>query len=370
MTLSEACMKVSLFKGLREEDLAPFEAGLRFLKIPNGLKIIAEDDDANTLYYIVSGKVQIHKSLKSPEVPYAELTCLEEGELFGEMAILDNSPRSASVVADGDVELLSIQKDTFVQMAFQHPVIMFNLMRTLSDRLRSTNVRFVDLMDEMISKNRLMNIGMAVNRIIHDIKTPLTVIVLTAQLIENLNPETAEFCQNIVKQSRLVDAMVREILDFARGVETSPAIQKVDMVSFFDEIFEMYESSLSERGIKLTLDNKVTEPVYFDINMMRRVIMNLIKNASEAMTEAGEIAIIISKSAGWLQMSVKDDGPGVPENIRENIFQPFVTEQKDHGSGLGLPICRKLVMEHKGRLEYIPLEKGSRFDVRIPQTMQ
>jgi len=89
------------------------------------------------------------------------------------------------------------------------------------------------------------------------------------------------------------------------------------------------------------------------------------------MNENTEIKLAASMAAGWLQISVIDNGPGVPLGIRDNIFEPFVTNGKTHGTGLGLPICRKLVHEHRGRLEYIPLEPtGSRFDVRIPQTMK
>ena len=76
-------------------------------------------------------------------------------------------------------------------------------------------------------------------------------------------------------------------------------------------------------------------------------------------------------ASGWLQISVIDNGPGVPEHIRGTLFEPFVSEGKSHGTGLGLPICKKLVTEHHGRLEYIPLEPhGCRFDIRIPQTIK
>ena len=76
-------------------------------------------------------------------------------------------------------------------------------------------------------------------------------------------------------------------------------------------------------------------------------------------------------SAGWLQISLIDDGPGIPEEIRNDLFKPFVTSGKAHGTGLGLAICKKILQEHKGRLEYIPVQPhGARFDIRIPQSMK
>lgn len=370
MTQKDACENIGIFSGLSEEEVSSFASDLQRIKFSKGAKIITESESADTLYFICKGKVKICKSLKNPDTPKAELSTLEPGEFFGEMGIINEEPRSASVEALEDVELLVIPKDVFVGISFKHPEVMFNLMRTLSGRLRETNERFVGLMDEMISKNRLMAIGMAASKIIHDIKTPLTVIVLTAQLIENLFPGSGEFSQSIVKQTRLIDQLVREILDFARGVETTPLIQKVNLSNFFDDLKEINEATLKGRNISFVVENKVKDFVHFDESKIRRVLMNLIKNSSEALNTDGEIKILASTNSGWLQISVIDNGPGVPLRIRDNVFEPFVSDGKQHGTGLGLPICRKLVQEHRGRLEYIPLEQGgSRFDIRIPQSV-
>ncbi len=117
------------------------------------------------------------------------------------------------------------------------------------------------------------------------------------------------------------------------------------------------------------MENKVWDYVYFDEGKIRRVLINLIKNALEAISGEGEIKIISSVSAGWLQISVIDNGPGISQKVKDELFQPFVSDGKAQGTGLGLAICKKLVQEHNGRLEYIPVEpQGSRFDIRIPQS--
>lgn len=371
MTHLDACDKIGIFHGLSEEEVSKFASDLQRIRFNKGSQIISEQESADNLYFICKGRVRIFKNLRNPDTPQADLTTLEPGEFFGEMGLINEEPRSATVEAIEDVELLLIPKDVFVNITFKHPEVMFNLMRTLSGRLRETNERFVSLMDEMIGKNRLMAIGMAASKIIHDIKTPLTVIVLTAQLIESLFPGSGEFSQSIVKQTKLIDQLVREILDFARGVETTPLIQKVNLSDFFDDLKEINEATLKGRNISFLVENKVKDYVHFDEAKIRRVLMNLIKNASEAMNTDGEIKILASTNSGWLQISVIDNGPGVPIKIRDSIFDPFVSEGKLHGTGLGLPICRKLVQEHRGRLEYIPLEQGgSRFDIRIPQSVK
>lgn len=359
----------NIFHGLSEEEVSSFAKDLSRIRYKAGQSIISENDTAEDLFFICKGRVEIMKRLNHPETPSAQLSILEPGEFFGEMGVITDQPRSATARAMDDVELLIIPREVFVEISFTHPMVMLNLMRTLSGRLRDTNERFVSLMDEMISKNRLMAIGMAASKIIHDIKTPLTVIVLTAQLIENLFPSSGEFTQSIVKQTRLIDQMVREILDFARGVESEPLIQKVHLDDFFDDIRSLHESTFKGRKIDFVVENKVKDYVHFDESKIRRVLMNLIKNSSEAINTDGEIRIVSSMASGWLQISVIDDGPGIPLKIRGDLFQPFVTEGKTHGTGLGLPICKKLVSEHKGRLEYIPGEEGgTRFDIRLPQT--
>lgn len=371
MQKESKCVNIGIFNGLSEEMVNSFAKDLERIHVAQGNAIITEHSWGDNLFFICRGKVEISKGLDNPETPFAQLSVLEPGEFFGEMGIINDEPRSASVIALEDVELLVIPREAFTNITFNHPVVMFNLMRTISGRLRETNERFVDVMNQMLSKNRLMAIGMAASKIIHDIKTPLTVIVLTAQLMENIYPGSNEFTDSIVKQTKLIDQLVREVLDFAKGTETTPLIQMIDMDAFLKEISDVYVSALKGRNINFVVENRIRDYVYFDEGKIRRVLINLIKNASEAIPTDGEVKIVTGISSGWLQISVIDNGPGISASIREDLFQPFVTEGKPHGTGLGLAICKKLVQEHRGRLEYIPVEPhGSRFDIRIPQNMK
>ncbi|MDY0151985.1 MAG: ATP-binding protein [Candidatus Cloacimonas sp.] len=365
------CANIGIFNGLSEEVVSNLVADLERINCPKGESIVSEHSMGDNLFFICRGKVEISKGLNNPETPFAQLSVLEPGHIFGEMGLINDEPRCASAITLEDAELLVIPRDVFSNICFNHPVVMFNLMRTLSGRLRDTNERFVDLMDQMISKNRLMAIGMAASKIIHDIKTPLTVIVLTAQLLESIFPGSSDFTESIVKQTKMIDQLVREILDFAKGTETPALIQQVDLDVFFREITDVYVSALQDRNIHFVVENKINDFVHFDEGKIRRVLINLIKNASEAIPADGEIKIVSGISSGWLQISVIDNGPGISAKIREVLFQPFVSEGKTHGTGLGLAICKKLVQEHHGRLEFIPvMPHGSRFDIRIPQNMK
>ena len=358
-----------LFYGLSPETIEAVLDGLQDVQIPKGEPIITENNPGGSLFYIVSGKVEINKGLNDMETPFAQLSVLEPGDCFGEMSIINDAPRSATVVALEDTKLLVIPKEIFLNITFSHPIVMYNLIRMISGRLRSTNDKFIELMNQMISKNRLEAIGMAASKIIHDIKTPLTVIVLTAQLMESCNPANAKLTETIISQTKQIDQLVREILDFAKGTEGTPLVQKIDLDAFFQDIKNTYGTSLQGRQINFVVENNVHDFVHFDETKLRRVILNLLKNSSEAIGETGEIRIHTNYSSNWLQISVIDDGPGVSEKIKDELFQPFVSEGKEHGTGLGLAICKKLIQEHRGRMEYIPVKPhGARFDIRIPQT--
>ncbi|HNX37199.1 MAG TPA: ATP-binding protein [Candidatus Cloacimonadota bacterium] len=369
MDTVEPVKSAGLFFGLDDEEISRFTHDLKRMTIPKGEPIITENTEGQNLFYICKGKVEINKGLNNIETPFAQLSVLEEGDCFGEMSIVNDAPRSATVIALEDLVLMVIPKEVFLNITFTYPIVMYNLIGMISGRLRNTNDKFIELMNQMISKNRLEAIGLAASKIIHDLKTPLTVIVLTAQLLENLYPNSSELTESIINQTRQIDQLVREILDFAKGTESEPMIQKIDLDNFFTDVKNTYGNSLQGRQIAFTVENNVRDFVHFDETKIKRVLLNLLKNASEAIAEQGSIKITTNYAANWLQISVMDDGPGIPPKIRDDIFKPFISEGKPHGTGLGLAICKKLVQEHRGRLEYIPVKPhGCRFDIRIPQT--
>jgi len=361
--------KCKLFDNMSEAEIETIIEGVETITIPTGESVISEHALGDCLFVIVKGSVEINKELaENDDNMVAQLKVMQPGEFFGEMALIDNEPRSANVISKDNVELMVIPKERFLNIAYTNPKVLFNLIRTLSWRLRDTNQKFAEVMEKLIAQNRLMAIGMAASKIMHDIKTPLNVISLTAELVENLCPDTKEFAESIVRQSKSIEQMVLEILDFARGKQTPISPSKVNMDSFLNEIKETFEPTLSGRDICFTIKNRVKSEVFFDEAKIRRVIFNLLKNSSEAMTVDGYIRIDAELADNMLTVCVTDEGRGVPEHIRNNLFSPFQTEGKRSGTGLGLAITQKLVHEHKGTIEYKANQpKGTVFVVKLPQ---
>jgi len=361
--------RIGLFDSLEQDVVENFTQELTRLKLKKGEILTLDYKESQSLFLIEKGSLEI--SCKKKKGEKGELTLIVgPGEFCGEFALLSNAPADATATALEASELLEIPYDKFNKLSFSQPAVLINVIRALSAKLRDTNLKFSDLIDDMIQRNRLTAIGMTASKIIHDIKTPLTVISLTAQLMESLYPDSSEFTQSIVQQTKLVDQLVREVLDYVEGTPHAIIPRKVDMNSFLMDLKDTYGASLRGRNISLNIDNQCFDPVYFDEERIRRVITNLLRNSSEAMNEDGEISIVTSLAANWLQISVIDNGPGIPESIVPQLFKPFFTYNKPNGTGLGLPICQKMVQEHNGRMDYVPVEPhGSRFDIRLPQNI-
>jgi len=359
-----------LFEGLNEHDIKHIVKDLQTITASAGDNVITEHAHGDYLYVILRGSVEISKLLAEPDAAMsAQLKLMQVGDFFGEMSLLDDEPRSADVIAKEDCELLIIPRQRFMEIAFSSPTVLFNLIKALSWRLRDTNQRFIDAMDKLIAQNRLMAIGMAASKIIHDIKTPLTVIVLTAQLIENLNPDTNDFTESIIRQTKTIDQMVREILDFAKGTSTPINPQDINLAVFLNDVRETFNYTIQGRKITFELHNDVQKTVRFDDSKIRRILLNLLKNSLEAIGEMGYIHLDAYLEEGKLVFIVRDNGPGVSARLKPNLFSPFQSEGKTHGTGLGLAICQKMVQEHKGTIEYRDNEPhGAIFTIRLPQS--
>ncbi len=332
-------------------------------------EIVFEEFTIGDIFYIIlEGEIIIYKHLTATvESKYAELDSLTPYSYFGEMSLVDEFPRSASAKTAEDTKLLALKKNDFVEICMEHPKVIFNLIKTVSSRLRNTNQKFVQIIDKLIKESRMAAIGTAASKIVHDIKTPLTIIILTAELISSIYEETDKFTGKIIKQATNLDELVREILDYARGEQSSLSIEKYNPATLFEDIKSSVEPIAELKKIEIIIDNKVDFDVYIDANKIKRTIINLVKNAIEAIPDNQKIYIKSeSKNKTW-RISVRDTGTGIPSDLIANIFEPFVTKGKKGGTGLGLAICKKIIEDHEGTLsvENHP-EGGACFNIELP----
>jgi signal transduction histidine kinase len=236
----------------------------------------------------------------------------------------------------------------------------------------STAVRLFRASVQRERGQRLTTIGRLLSQVIHDFKTPMTVISGHVQMMTSADEPgvRAEHAAGVLKQLQMLTAMQREVLDFARG-ERRIFVRRVYLNRFFDDIKKQIEQYAEGQPIRVVFDVDTMVTARFDEFRVARAIQNLSRNAVEAMSKAGgELTIYAHMDGDDLVIRVSDTGPGIPEEIKGRMFQSFVTAGKQGGTGLGLAIVKKIVQEHKGSILVRSSAEGATFELRLPQGVQ
>ena len=222
---------------------------------------------------------------------------------------------------------------------------------------------------ERENENRLAAIGQLLAGVLHDLKTPMTVVSWYADLMAEHNDETERLSYSglIKRQLDLMNGMTREVLAFARG-ETHLLIRKVYIGRFMEEVKGLLEHQLGGKGIGVDISNQFSGVAYFDENKMMRVVHNLARNAAQAMPDGGEFEISVQETDDAIVFEFQDNGPGIPIDLQNRVFDPFTTAGKKDGTGLGLAIVKKIVDQHQGSilLKSAP-KRGACFRISLPK---
>jgi signal transduction histidine kinase len=222
--------------------------------------------------------------------------------------------------------------------------------------------------EEQIRQSNLASIGQMLSGVLHDLKTPMTIISGYAQLMAQSGEATVrqEYADQILKQFDLMSSMTREVLAFARG-ESTILIRKVYLHKFLQEMQQHLEHEFAGKKIQLTVDLQYRGIAYFDETKFRRVIHNIGRNAAEAMPDGGEFVVTVESVDDRLIFRFRDTGVGIPPELEGRIFQAFATVGKKEGTGLGLAIVQKIVHEHEGEITYhSQAGKGTTFVISLP----
>jgi two-component system nitrogen regulation sensor histidine kinase NtrY len=210
-------------------------------------------------------------------------------------------------------------------------------------------------------------------RLAHEIKNPLTPIQLSAERLRRkltgldapLLDLVHECTSTIVGEVESLKGLVDEFSQFARM--PAPRAVPTDVPALVGETLALYDGLFTDVRFETRLDPGVVE-VRVDPEQLKRVLINLVDNAIEAMHRRGTIAIETARDQpnGFIRIVVADDGPGIPEGEREKLFLPYYST-KGRGSGLGLAIVRRIVAEHGGSVDVTDnVPRGTRFTIELP----
>jgi len=228
-------------------------------------------------------------------------------------------------------------------------------------------------------EERLSGIGQLLSSVLHDLKTPMAVIAgYTRELESETDPAVrAKASQTILKQVDLINAMTRETIAFARG-DRSVWLRKVYLKQFFEEVMGQLQRELEPKGVDIELVLEDRGVARIDQHKIQRAVHNLARNAAEAIgppharRRGGKVTLKVSRllPEDSLVIEVADDGPGIPDEIRERLFDSFITHGKEGGSGLGLAVVRKVAADHGGSVEVESVPGHTVFRLVLPQTGQ
>ncbi len=233
-------------------------------------------------------------------------------------------------------------------------------------------------------RDRLASLGEMAAGIAHELKNPLAGIEVMAGLLRRQVPDSKDaqsLLADILSEAKLANAIVVEMLEFVRPVRLQ--VERTDLIDVLQQSVTMAESKAKRGEVAVTTNVEPGLPVIEgDHHQLSQVFTNLLTNAFEALDGKGRITISAVTSAieadpafagvhlptPAVIVDVADDGPGIPAELTDRIFNPFFTT-KVTGTGLGLAIVRKIVDAHDGQLDvYSAAETGTRFRVTLPVT--
>lgn len=322
-------------------------------------------DGGDDIYLLLSGTVRIVRML--PGEREHAVTQMGAGTFFGEMAVFAPGPRSARIVAAEPSLIARINRAMLERIVEVDPVtVVKTITRTLAERLREANDTIVAT---HLRQEKLAAIGSVVGQIAHDLKSPLSAVAGVADLVEDPLTQLApqRQAQILRRAVQSVTGLVEDILSFASDRPRRP-YERVAVQDLLKNVEDFGLDPLERRGriaVKRQIDP--VPDITGDAVALERMLLNLIKNAGEAMTGGGTLTFQVSEAAKAVEFVVEDTGAGIPEEIRGRLFQSFVTSGKPGGTGLGLAMVKRTVEAHGGSVavESSP-GRGTRFTVRIP----
>lgn len=324
-------------------------AATRLQQFADRASIFRDGDPGDGLYVIVEGRVVISAMVSATE--RRMFSRLEPGDFFGEMAVLDEQPRSATATAEGLTTLAFLPRETMATLFRASPDLALHFAQIISERLRTFNRHYLR---EVLEAERLAAVGRFASAIVHDLKNPLSIISMAAALWLRKHdaPESRALAyQRITTQVERISHLVNDVLEYARGQRTRPVLKPADYAAFIRQIIERLQQDAELKAATIACVNPPPSlPVAIDDSRLGRAMANLAYNAMDAMPGGGRILLRFEVGEREIITEVEDTGPGLPAEILGRLFEPFATHGKEHGTGLGLSIVKCIIEEHGGQI--------------------
>ena len=359
-----------LFRHLPLSELKAVRVAVREVQFTDGQDIFKEGDPGDGLYVVQAGEVEISAVMGSGK-RHGFFRVLD-GDFFGEMAVLDRQPRSACATARGETRLHFLPREEMTALLSRSPDLATTLLQEISQRIREFNQQYIR---ELLQAERLALIGRFASSIVHDLKNPLTIIGIGAEVacLDSSTHDvrkTAE--QRILRQIERITGMVNDILEFTRGGTEQLTLAPIDYAPFVRSVVQDLVYEVERKSVVIEFENEPPS-IKLPLNPRRlvRVFHNLILNAVDEMPDGGRIKLRFFTTDTEVVTEVADAGGGIAPEIIDKLFEPFATFGKVKGTGLGLSISQRIVEDHGGRIwARNGAGGGSVFAFALPRTQE
>jgi signal transduction histidine kinase len=352
--------------------------------VPARTVICREGAVETTFYIILSGEVQVTKLINESEIRL--LTHLRPGDFFGEMAIIHNAPRAATVTSTQETTLLEINNDTFTNLIERSSSMSMAMVRAVSNRLRDNDEMAIEDLRQKASElavayQQLADLESArsqfLTTIAHELRTPLMAAAGFIQVIRtgklqgsSLNSALDTVSSNIQEIINLTnDILFLQEMDLILD-----EFQLTDIGSLLTSCVENMRSRATNNQVGILVNIPANLPeIPADPKSLQRSFSAILENAIKFSPEGGEIEIKAEFDEHTLKVTITDAGVGIPPEALPHIFDRFfhidqIDKHLFRGIGLGLSIARQVIEQHHGTIEaQSQLSAGSTFTITLPR---
>ena len=369
MTTRRAPSKIipRAFPGIKTDEIEELIANSSVRSYEPGAVLCHENAIEDRFYMILEGEVEVSKVINNAESRL--LQTLGPGDFFGEMALIHNAPRAATVTAQSQLTTLELDKASFNRVLHNSSSIAMAMVSEISNRLRENDQLAVDDLrmraselaeayqklaeQELARREFLTNIG-------HELRTPLQIATGYLQMLQRgmVDGEQVKVgIDTVARNVQQIASLVNDILFLQEMELVLPEFQAVDMKEVTGQVFARYNPKAIERNVNLrVLPSPNLPPVSGDSKSLERALMALVDNAIKFSPKGGDVEIRMSDQNEHIQVAVQDHGIGITDENLPHIFDRFyhIEGSGDDlfgGIGLGLAITRQVIQQHQGNID-------------------
>lgn len=370
------------FPGIKPQEIEDLIANSMVRSYTPGTVLCHENATEDRFYMILEGEAEVTKSINNKEERL--LKTLSPGDFFGEMALIHNAPRAATVTVKTALTALELDKSSFERVLHNSTSIAMAMVSEISNRLRQNDQMAVDDLRMRASElaeayQKLAEQELArrefLTNIAHELRTPLMVASGYLQMLQKgiMNGEqlTAGI-DTVARNVQQIAALVNDILFLQEMELVLPDFQAVNISDVASQVADRYSAKATERGVELRFTPRPSlPPVSGDFKSLERALMALVDNAIKFSPRGGNVEIRLIEAGESVMVAVVDHGIGIAKENMPRIFDRYYHLEKHEddlfgGIGLGLAITRQVIEQHHGSLEVTSEPgKGSVFTVTL-----